>query len=49
MANRAGTVALPSDLVDVTTLLDAYFDVTPDLTDPAQRVALAPPVTVDPP
>ncbi|KNC18717.1 phosphoglucomutase [Arthrobacter sp. RIT-PI-e] len=39
MANRAGTVALPSDLVDVTTLLDAYFDVTPDLTDPAQRVA----------
>ncbi|WP_104167486.1 phosphoglucomutase (alpha-D-glucose-1,6-bisphosphate-dependent) [Arthrobacter sp. SX1312] len=39
MANRAGTVALPSDLIDVTKLLDAYFDVEPDLSDPAQRVA----------
>ncbi|BBE21181.1 phosphoglucomutase, alpha-D-glucose phosphate-specific [Arthrobacter sp. MN05-02] len=39
MANRAGTVALPSDLVDVTKLLDAYFELTPDLQDPAQRVA----------
>ncbi|MBJ2120675.1 alpha-D-glucose phosphate-specific phosphoglucomutase [Arthrobacter sp. MSA 4-2] len=39
MANRAGTVALPSDLVDVTALLDAYFDVVPDPSDPAQRVA----------
>ncbi|MBP2218471.1 phosphoglucomutase (alpha-D-glucose-1,6-bisphosphate-dependent) [Arthrobacter sp. CAN_C5] len=39
MANRAGTVALPSDLVDISSLLDAYFDVVPDLGDPAQRVA----------
>ncbi|MBG6215673.1 phosphoglucomutase [Arthrobacter sp. CAN_A6] len=39
MANRAGTVALPSDLIDVTALLDAYFDVVPELGDPAQRVA----------
>ncbi|WP_026549353.1 phosphoglucomutase (alpha-D-glucose-1,6-bisphosphate-dependent) [Arthrobacter sp. Br18] len=39
MANRAGTVALPSDLIDVTALLDAYFDVVPDLENPAQRVA----------
>jgi phosphoglucomutase len=39
MANRAGTVALPSDLVDITALLDAYYDVSPDLTDPGQRVA----------
>ncbi|MBE0008411.1 MULTISPECIES: phosphoglucomutase (alpha-D-glucose-1,6-bisphosphate-dependent) [unclassified Arthrobacter] len=39
MANRAGTVALPSDLVDISALLDAYFDVVPDLGDPAQRVA----------
>ncbi|MHA7277025.1 phosphoglucomutase (alpha-D-glucose-1,6-bisphosphate-dependent) [Arthrobacter sp. Hz1] len=39
MANRAGTVALPSDLVNVSSLLDAYFDVVPDLNDPAQRVA----------
>jgi phosphoglucomutase len=38
MANRAGTVALPSDLVDVTALLDAYFDVVPDPADPGQRV-----------
>lgn len=39
MTNRAGTVALPSDLVDVTSLLDAYFDVRPDLGDPGQRVS----------
>jgi phosphoglucomutase len=39
MASRAGTVALPSDLVDLTALLDAYYDVKPDLTDPGQRVA----------
>jgi phosphoglucomutase len=39
MANRAGTVAQPSDLVDITALLDAYFDVVPDPADPAQRVA----------
>ncbi|WP_026553201.1 phosphoglucomutase (alpha-D-glucose-1,6-bisphosphate-dependent) [Arthrobacter sp. H20] len=39
MANRAGTVALPSDLVNISSLLDAYFDVVPDLSDPAQRVA----------
>ncbi|WP_028281425.1 phosphoglucomutase (alpha-D-glucose-1,6-bisphosphate-dependent) [Arthrobacter sp. H5] len=39
MATRAGTVAQPSDLIDVTALLDAYFDVVPDLADPAQRVA----------
>lgn len=39
MANRAGTVALPEDLVDLTALLDAYFDVQPDPTDPGQRVA----------
>ncbi|MET1154542.1 phosphoglucomutase (alpha-D-glucose-1,6-bisphosphate-dependent) [Arthrobacter sp.] len=39
MANRAGTVALPSDLVDLTALRDAYFDLKPDPADPAQRVA----------
>src|SRR4051794_34857675 len=39
MAKRAGTLALPSDLVNLTALLDAYFDVKPDLSDPAQRVA----------
>lgn len=39
MANRAGTVALPSDLTDITALLDAYYDVSPDLGDPGQRVA----------
>ncbi|MFD1211733.1 phosphoglucomutase (alpha-D-glucose-1,6-bisphosphate-dependent) [Arthrobacter sp. GCM10027362] len=39
MANRAGTLALPSDLVNLTALRDAYFDVKPDLSDPAQRVA----------
>jgi phosphoglucomutase len=39
MANRAGTVAQPSDLVDLTALLDAYFDVKPDPKEPTQRVA----------
>ncbi|MGA7203955.1 MAG: phosphoglucomutase, partial [Specibacter sp.] len=39
MASRAGTVALPQDLVDLTELIDAYYDLTPDLADPAQRVA----------
>jgi phosphoglucomutase len=39
MASRAGTVAQPQDLVDLTALLDAYYDVKPDLGDPGQRVA----------
>ncbi len=39
MASRAGTVAQPQDLVDLTALLDAYYDVSPDLSDPGQRVA----------
>ncbi|MDI3193897.1 phosphoglucomutase (alpha-D-glucose-1,6-bisphosphate-dependent) [Pseudarthrobacter sp. AL07] len=39
MASRAGTVAQPQDLVDITALLDAYYDITPDLSDPGQRVA----------
>ena len=38
MSNRAGTVAQPSDLVDLTALLDAYYDITPDMQDPSQRV-----------
>lgn len=38
MASRAGTVAQPQDLVDITALLDAYYDVSPDLSDPGQRV-----------
>ncbi|HEU4668958.1 MAG TPA: phosphoglucomutase (alpha-D-glucose-1,6-bisphosphate-dependent) [Arthrobacter sp.] len=38
MASRAGTVAQPQDLVDITALLDAYYDITPDLGDPGQRV-----------
>ncbi|GAC1450634.1 MAG: hypothetical protein PVSMB10_04750 [Pseudarthrobacter sp.] len=39
MASRAGTVAQPQDLVDITALLDAYYDISPDLGDPGQRVA----------
>ena len=39
MTNRAGTVAQPSDLVDLGALLDAYTDVVPDPSDPGQRVA----------
>ena len=39
MASRAGTVALPQDLVDLSALMDAYYDLSPDMGDPAQRVA----------
>jgi phosphoglucomutase len=36
---RAGQPAAPDDLVDVDALLAAYEDLTPDVDDPAQRVA----------
>ena len=39
MSNRAGKLAEPSDLVDLTALLDAYYDVAPDPANIAQRVA----------
>jgi len=39
MHPRAGQLAQPSDLIDVDALLSAYYDIQPDLTDPAQRVA----------
>jgi phosphoglucomutase len=39
MHERAGTVALPQDLIDVDALLGAYFDRVPDLSDPTQVVA----------
>ena len=38
MHERAGQPAQPSDLVDLDALLSAYADITPDPTDPAQRV-----------
>ena len=38
MDPRAGTLAQPSDLVDVDALLGEYRDRVPDLDDPAQRV-----------
>ncbi|MET1035973.1 MAG: phosphoglucomutase (alpha-D-glucose-1,6-bisphosphate-dependent) [Arthrobacter sp.] len=37
--NRAGTRALPQDLIDVDAVLSAYFDLAPDPADPDQRVA----------
>lgn len=37
--NRAGTTALPQDLIDVDAVRSAYFDKVPDLEDPGQRVA----------
>jgi phosphoglucomutase len=37
-AQRAGTVALASDLVDVAHLVTAYYTGEPDPSDPAQRV-----------
>lgn len=39
MSNRAGTLATPEDLVNIDELLAAYRERTPDLADPAQRVA----------
>ncbi|WP_062380918.1 phosphoglucomutase (alpha-D-glucose-1,6-bisphosphate-dependent) [Demequina pelophila] len=39
MHERAGTIALPEDLIDVDALLGAYYDLIPDPTVPAQRVA----------
>ncbi len=36
---RAGQPAEPSDLVDIAALLRAYDDITPDPSDPTQRVA----------
>lgn len=38
MHQRAGTPALPEDLIDVDALLTAYYDVKPDYSDPTQRV-----------
>ncbi len=35
---RAGTVALPEDLIDVDQLVGAYYDLVPDVGDPAQQV-----------
>jgi phosphoglucomutase len=40
MANheRAGQLALTSDLIDVNKVLDAYYELQPDVNDPAQKV-----------
>ena len=38
MNTRAGTVALPSDLIDVEALIHAYYALEPDVTIPEQRV-----------
>ncbi len=39
MDPRAGTPAQPSDLIDVDAVVGAYYDLTPDVDDPAQQVA----------
>ncbi|MCW1249701.1 phosphoglucomutase (alpha-D-glucose-1,6-bisphosphate-dependent) [Acaricomes phytoseiuli] len=39
MADRAGAPALPEDLVDLTELIGAYYDLSPDPAVPEQRVA----------
>ncbi|MCI1642846.1 MAG: phosphoglucomutase (alpha-D-glucose-1,6-bisphosphate-dependent) [Actinomyces sp.] len=38
MHERAGTVALPEDLIDVQDVVSTYYDREPDLSDPSQRV-----------
>ncbi len=39
MHERAGTPALEADLIDVDALVRAYYELTPDVSVPAQRVA----------
>lgn len=39
MHERAGTVATPEDLIDVNALVESYYDLEPDPTDPGQRVS----------
>jgi len=39
MHDRAGTRALPEDLINVDDVISAYYDITPDPTDVGQRVA----------
>ena len=39
MHPRAGQKALPEDLVDVESLLDSYYDLHPDPSDPEQAVS----------
>ena len=39
MHERAGTRALPEDLINVDDVISAYYDITPDPTDVGQRVA----------
>lgn len=39
MHERAGSPALPDDLIDVDDVVDAYYSRKPDIEDPAQRVA----------
>ncbi len=39
MHERAGTVALPEDLIDVDEVVSAYYDVQPDPGEPAQQVS----------
>ncbi|SDY67392.1 phosphoglucomutase (alpha-D-glucose-1,6-bisphosphate-dependent) [Herbiconiux ginsengi] len=38
MHERAGTVALPEDLIDVDALVRAYYELHPDVNDPEQKV-----------
>lgn len=38
MDPRAGTLALPEDLINVDELISAYYDLTPDISDPTQKV-----------
>lgn len=38
MHDRAGLRALPEDLVDLDALMSAYFEVKPDVSNPAQKV-----------
>ncbi|ROQ39816.1 phosphoglucomutase [Frondihabitans sp. PhB188] len=38
MTDRAGTYATPADLIDPEAVTSAYYSLTPDVTDPSQKV-----------
>ena len=39
MHERAGQLAQPEDLIDVDKVVSSYYDLVPDVDDPAQKVA----------
>ena len=45
---RAGTLAQPTDLIDIAELVTAYYTRTPDADNPDQQVSFGPQATAAP-